>query len=190
MSKLTRESAKSSIRSKVTVATGHVHSLKHSDDVVDKLFDQHEDETSQLRMENDDLQKRIEELEAINKAMGSASYNEHINRIHSLDMKVKELEKQLSEHKRLHDELNTILHKGKEAPKNPSLCDLVSYVKHDLEQLGGEVVAEFEAKTYSEYPRRVVHSTDESSTAYAKIDDYILDGQSAYKVMVIKQKGE
>ena len=34
-------------------------------DIANSIFDQHEDETAQLRMENDDLQKHIHELEEL-----------------------------------------------------------------------------------------------------------------------------
>ena len=40
----------------------------------------------------------------------------------------------LEEHKRLHSELNDILHQNTEKPKNPSLCDLTAYVQHDLKK--------------------------------------------------------
>ena len=139
MSKLTRESAKSSIRSKVTVASGYVHSLKHSDDIVDKLFDQHEAETVQLSMENDNLQKRIHELEELLK-----------------------------------------ISRARNGRKTTEFQNL-------KEQLGGEVMAEFEGEAFK---RGIFGVSIGDSDLY--IDDALeayLSEDQTYKVLVIKQKG-
>lgn len=45
---------------------------------------------------------------------------------------VEELEETLAEHKRLHKKLNEIMHPKGDAPTNPTLCDLISYVQEDL----------------------------------------------------------
>lgn len=45
---------------------------------------------------------------------------------------VEELEQTLAEHNRLHKKLNEILHPKGDAPTNPTLCDLISYVEQDL----------------------------------------------------------
>jgi predicted nucleic acid-binding Zn-ribbon protein len=66
---MTRVSAKRTIRSKVTVAARHISSLRHSDDVIDEIFDQHEQELAELENEifivsNDaaDLRFEVENL--------------------------------------------------------------------------------------------------------------------------------
>lgn len=41
----------------------------------------------------------------------------------------------LAEHERLHKEINEILNPDSTAPKAPSLCDLVSYLRSDIECL-------------------------------------------------------
>lgn len=50
----------------------------------------------------------------------------------NLEVKIEELEFNASEHQRLEEELNQILHPNGGAPEKPSFCDLVSYVQYDL----------------------------------------------------------
>jgi len=54
--------------------------------------------------------------------------------IENMKQKIEELEFNMSEHKRLHSELNDILHPNGDKPENPSLCDLVAYVRKDLKK--------------------------------------------------------
>lgn len=53
--------------------------------------------------------------------------------------KIAELEFNAAEHKRLELELNKILHPNDDAPKNPSFCDLVSFVKCDLDEKNHQI---------------------------------------------------
>lgn len=50
-------------------------------------------------------------------------------------LELEELYLKQSEYERLHKELNKILHPNGDGPLNPSLCDLISYVKYDLKKL-------------------------------------------------------
>lgn len=52
-----------------------------------------------------------------------------------IESELEELKLKLSEHNRLHGELNDILHSNGDKPSNPSLCDLVAYVKYDIKKL-------------------------------------------------------
>lgn len=45
----------------------------------------------------------------------------------------------LAEHQRLHAELNAILHPNGDGPANPSLCDLVSYVRSDRQEMAAQL---------------------------------------------------
>lgn len=175
MSKLTRESAKSSIRSKVTVATGHVHSLKHSDDVIDQIFDQHEDETAQLRMENDELRKLVDDNNT-SKSLKRTGVGEYVvwdygdkeKHIESLERQLKEKDEEtklLQERIRELEKQNDII-----ATKHKNQ---VEGNKHLRKQLGGEVVGSY--------------TIDEICDEYI-IEDYGLCKN--YTVLVIKQKGE
>lgn len=49
------------------------------------------------------------------------------------DNELIELRHNMAEHQRLHSELNQLLHPHGDAPKAPSLCDLVSYVRIDVQ---------------------------------------------------------
>jgi hypothetical protein len=55
-----------------------------------------------------------------------------ISKLNKIFDYVEDLEQTLAEHKRLHTKLNEILHQKGNAPTNPTLCDLISYVEQDL----------------------------------------------------------
>jgi len=61
---------------------------------------------------------------------------------------LEELRLYKSEHERLKEELNQILHPNGDGPKAPSFCDLVAYVRGDLRRLRKDIQLLEEDKAY------------------------------------------
>ena len=59
---MNREQAKSKIRMSVTVDKDHIKSLEKADDVIDKIFDEHE---AQLKAKDEEIERLIEKYNEI-----------------------------------------------------------------------------------------------------------------------------
>ena len=92
MSKLTREEAKELMWKDNGFG---LHSLCHGFELIDELFDQHEDETAQLRMENNELQERIDWLKKENKRLEIAQYRYKDRRLPEASRELKSVQEQL-----------------------------------------------------------------------------------------------
>jgi predicted nucleic acid-binding Zn-ribbon protein len=157
MSMLTRESAKE----KMYRYTGVMVSSPQ-EAFINELFDQHEDETAQLRMEITELRQLVAERNEL----------------------IKELE----------DECTAAIKFSNDKAYESARW----YKEYDKlrEQLGGEVVAEFEGvRNGGQSEPEAIYCGNDKLTESKRlvrmpIDEFEAETGCAYKVLIIKQKGE
>lgn len=67
--------------------------------------------------------------------LGSVSFQEH----YAVKKQVEDLQADLAEYDRLKMVINDILHPNGDGPANPSMCDIVAYVRSDLNAFRGQI---------------------------------------------------
>jgi hypothetical protein len=66
-------------------------------------------------------------------------YNQAVAEFAALNAKAAGLEERLTEYDRLKGELNVVLHPDDDGPENPSMCDIVAYIRGDKNQFAKEI---------------------------------------------------
>ena len=173
MSKLTREEAK------YLFNYANRYSQSQYDERIDKIFDQHEDETAGLVNTIDELYGRISAINEANVRLIS-KYEEEAK---SLQNRIHELEKQLDV---CHTTSKSLKRTGVGEYVTWDYGDKEKYIESLEEQLGGEVVAEFETSS-------IITNESVYDGCWLEIDcpkENAEDYNGNYKVTLIKQKGK